>query len=195
MFIYQQVFGVDGGKVHCCFHDDSRTSAGVGPNGEFNCFACGAKAHDEIGFIAKFFGVGLDRASRIKRAYDALQTYAHAKNPLNQEQLDYLHRIGLTDAVISKYFLSNAVGKLMYCHTWAGMSVGYTWFNNPTLSNYNAGEEKYKYDKNVIAGMVTPYDDVEKYDTLIICEGEKDMLTAKSLGFPNAVAKVGGAKS
>ena len=43
MVIYQLVFGIDRGQVQCVFHDDQRASAGIGPNGEYNCFACGAK--------------------------------------------------------------------------------------------------------------------------------------------------------
>lgn len=195
MLIYQLVFGIDAGPVRCVFHDDSRASAGIGPNGEYNCFACGAKAHDEVGFVAKYFGVGLDRATKINRALNQIQAYKYNKQPLSADQLNYLHRIGLSDEVINKYFFSSSVGKLIYGHTWQGVPVGYTWFNNPTLANYNASAEKYKYDKNTIAGTLSPYDDVQKYSTLIICEGEKDMLTAKSMGIPNAVAKIGGAKS
>lgn len=195
MDIYQLVFGIDSGQVQCVFHDDHRASAGIGPNGEYNCFTCGAKAHDEIGFICKYFGVGKDRATRIKNCLERLQRYKYNKNPLTSEQISYLQSIGLTDNIINKYFFRAGTGKLMYNHTWNGMDVGFTWFNNPTLSNYSASYEKYCYDKNVVAGMLTPYDDVIKYSTLVLCEGEKDMLTAKSVGVVNAVAKIGGAKS
>ena len=195
MMIYTLVFGTDSGQVLCPFHDDTRMSAGIGPNGEFNCFACGASAHDEIGFIAKYFSVGIDRATRIKAALDRSQTIRYTKNPLVDYQLDYLRGIGLTDEVIDKYFFSTSNGRLMYGHTWNGINISNTWFNSPTLPNHNAGSSKYKYDLAMIGGMVTPYDDAIKYKTLLICEGEKDMLTAKSLGFKNAVAKVGGAKT
>ena len=89
MMIYTLVFGTDSGQVLCPFHDDTRMSAGIGPNGEFNCFACGASAHDEIGFIAKYFSVGIDRATRIKAALDRSQTIRYTKNPLVDYQLDY----------------------------------------------------------------------------------------------------------
>lgn len=195
MLIYQLVFGTDSGQVLCCFHDDSRASAGIGPNGEYNCFACGAKAHDETGFIAKYFGVGLNRASKIKNSLERLQGYKYSKNKLSQEQIEYLRSIGISDAVMHKYFFQSSIGKLIYNHTWNGIDVGYTWFNHQSLSTYSASAPKYKYDKNCIAGSLTPYDDVIRYNTLIICEGEKDMLTAKSMGIPNAVAKIGGAAS
>lgn len=195
MLIYQLVFGVDSGQVQCVFHDDSRASAGIGPLGQYNCFACGAKAHDELGFICKYFSVTPARATRIKTALERIQDYKYTKRPLSQEQENFLQSIGFTDEVIKKYFFQASTGKLMYNHTWNGFDSGYTWFNNPSLSNYNASADKYHYDKNNIAGMLTPYDDVVKYDTLVICEGEKDMLTAKSLGIVNAVAKIGGAVS
>lgn len=195
MLIYQLVFGTDRGQVNCAFHDDSRASAGVGPNGEYNCFACGAKAHDAVGFIAKYFGISIDRATRIHDSLNNVQQYRYTKLPLVDYQIEYLKRIGLSDEIISKNFFRSSVGKLMYQHTWSGIPVGYTWFNHPTLPDYNASADKYKYDKNVIGGMLTPYDDVCKYNTLVLCEGEKDMLTAKSKGIPNAVAKVGGAIS
>jgi DNA primase len=195
MLIYQMVFGIDQGQVRCIFHDDTRASAGIGPNGEYNCFACGAKAHDEVGFIAKYFGVGLDRAQKIKFSLQRLQTYKPTNNPLNQEQFNFLKQQGISDQVIQKHFFQSAVGKLMYRHTWNGFNVGYTWFNSPVLSNHNASSDKYHYDKNNLGGSLTPIDDAIKYPTLIICEGEKDMLTAKSVGIPNAVAKVGGTTS
>lgn len=195
MIIYQLVFGIDRGQVQCVFHDDQRASAGIGPNGEYNCFACGAKAHDEVGFICKYFSVGINRAKRIQTALNNLQNYKYTQLPITTEQREYLRSIGLINSVIDKFFFRAGTGKLMFKHSWNGLNTGYTWFNSPTLSNYNASADKYHYDKNNIAGMLVPYDDVIKYPTIIICEGEKDMLTARSFGIPNAVAKIGGAKS
>ena len=195
MIIYEIVFGVDSGQVNCPFHDDSVASAGIGPNGEFNCFACGAKAHDEIGFIAKYFQVGLDRATRIRDALLKSQTIKYHQGALVDYQIDYLTKIGISKDIYEKYFFNSSTGKLMYRHTWNGVTISNTWFNSPMLANHNASAMKYKYDSSMIAGMVTPYDDAILYKKLLICEGEKDMLTAKSMGIKNAVAKVGGAKT
>lgn len=196
MLIYQLVYGTDHGQVHCAFHDDTRRSAGIGPNGEFNCFGCGAKAHNAVGFTAKYFAVGIERAKRIYNAMERIQKYTYHKQPLTKEQRIFLRsNVGLTDAVIDKYFFCAGSGKLMYHHTWNGTSVGYTWFNPTELSNHNVSAPKYRYDKNNIGGMLSPYDDVVKYKSLMICEGEKDMLTAKSFGIPNAVAKIGGVQT
>jgi DNA primase len=83
----------------------------------------------------------------------------------------------------------------MYRHDWCGVPVGYTWFNSPELSSHSLSAPKYKYDKNIIGGMVTPYDVAVTCNSFIITEGEKDMLTLQSFGVPNAVAKIGGAKT
>lgn len=195
MLIYQLVFGTDGGQVCCAFHNEDRPSAGISSSGQYNCFVCGAKAHNEIGFIAKYFGVGLTRAAAIKGSLDRLQGYKYTELPLTPEQIKYFMDLKITEEVMNKYFFSSGVGKLMYKHTWNGLPVGYTWFNAKELSTYNAGTGKYKYDGNVIAGMLSPYDDVIRYNNLLVCEGEKDMLIAKSMGIPNAVAKIGGAKT
>jgi DNA primase len=195
MLIYQMVFGIDQGQVQCVFHDDTRASAGIGPNGEYNCFACGAKAHDEIGFIAKYFQVSLAKAEKIKRSFMFLQNYKYQQAPVDTEQMNFLKSQGISDDVIKKYFFKSGVGKLMFKHTWNGFPTGYTWFNSPLLSNHNLSTPKYKYDKNNIGGFLTPMDDVLRYHSLLICEGEKDMLTAKSMGIPNAVAKIGGTNS
>lgn len=195
MIFYNLVFGTDSGQVLCPFHDDTIQSAGIGPNGEFNCFTCGAKAHDEVGFIAKYFGVGVDRATKIKFSLERLNNFKYAEGALADYQIDYLKLIGLSQEVIDKYFFSSSTGKLMYRHTWNGVSISHTWFNSPTLPNYSASAKKYRYDSTLIGGLVTPYDDAIRYKQLIVCEGEKDMLTAKSVGLKMAVAKVGGAKT
>jgi hypothetical protein len=189
------VFGIDHGQVNCAFHNDSKASAGVSYEGQYNCFACSAKAHNEIGFIAKYFGVSQNYAARIKSSLEKVGKYKYNKDPLTDEQVNYLRSIGLTDQIITKHFFKASTGKLIYDHKWNGITVATTWFNNPVLSNYNASDDKYKYGAGSIAGMVTPYDTVQNNKTIVVCEGEKDMLTALSKGVTNAVAKIGGAKS
>lgn len=194
MLIYELVFGQDYGQVHCAFHNDQKCSAGISPEGMYHCFTCNASAHDEVGFIAKYFNVSLDRAEKIKTTLEKSVEYSKRYNmlPLTAEQTNYLNSIGIKEPNISKYFFCTGVGKLYFKHMWNGIDIGYTWFNNSNLTAFNASASKYVY-YGIIGGMTTPYDDVIKYDTLIICEGEKDMLTARSLGIPNAVAKIGGA--
>ena len=194
MTIYDYVFGVPCGQVqvNCCFHDDHKASAGISPELQYNCFACGAKANDDVTFIRKYFNVGELKAKTIKDKLDKADKFKPTKHKVTTEQRNYLNSVGITDPIIDKYFYCQGNGKLIYEHTWNGLPLGTTWFNAPVLSNYNAGSEKYMYN-GIIGGMCTPYDDVARYNTILITEGEKDMLTAKSLGIKSAVAKLGGA--
>lgn len=194
MNIYDYVFGVSCGQVqvNCCFHNDAKASAGIGPDLQYNCFACGAKANNDVTFIKKYFGVSDQKAMSINNVLMTADRYTPTKNKVTAEQRQYLNSIGIKDEIIDKYFYCQGNGKLILNHTWNGLPLGITWFNSPLLSNWNASAEKYKY-AGVIGGLCTPYDDVCRYDTILITEGEKDMLTAKSFGIKSAVAKLGGA--
>ena len=193
MTIYELIFGQSEGQVCCCFHPDTRASAGISDSGQYNCFACGAKASNEVGFIMNYFGINFKKASNIQFSLSNVERYRYTMLELNQEQRQFLNNNGIKDDIINTYMFRSGADKLMYRHSFNGFTIGTTWFNSPLLSNHNVSASKYKYSGGTIAGMVTPYNDVMKYDNLIICEGEKDMLTAKSMGFHNAVAKVGGA--
>ncbi len=184
-------------QVNCCFHDDQNASAGISPEGAYHCFTCGhdVDASSEEGFIKNYFDVSLAKAKKMKDNLESVDKYKVIENPLTNEQKLFLQSIGLTLPIIEKYFICSASGKLMYKHTWNDYTIGYTWFNNEHLSNYNAGSKKYRYQNIMAGGMCTPYNDVINYNQLIITEGEKDMLTVKSMGFPNAVAKIGGAET
>lgn len=191
--IYQIIFGTDHGQVRCSFHNDTRASAGIGPNGEYNCFACGAKAGNTYGFVANYFNVGYKQAVAIESKLTRLQEYKYAQLQLNEEQQQYLQQLGLTADIINRFFFRSAQEKLMFRHTWNHIPIGYTWFNAPQLSSYNASQPKYYYDKNNIGGMLVPYDTVLNESKLLITEGEKDMLITRSKGIQQAVAKIGGA--
>lgn len=194
MNIYDYVFGVSSGQVQvqCCFHDDTKASAGISPDLQYNCFACGAKANSDLTFIKRYFNVSDNKALKIQNALAKADKYTPIKNKVTGEQRQYLNSIGIKDEIIDKYFYCQGNGKLILNHTWNGLPIGTTWFNSPLLSNWNASSEKYKY-QGTIGGLCTPYDDVCTYNTLLITEGEKDMLTAKSFGIKCAVAKLGGA--
>lgn len=194
MNIYDYVFGVSSGQVQvqCCFHDDTKASAGISPDLQYNCFACGAKANSDLTFIKRYFNVGDNKALKIQNVLANADKFTPVKNKVTAEQRQYLNSIGIKDEIIDKYFYCQGNGKLILGHTWNGLPLGTTWFNSPLLSNYNASAEKYKY-AGVIGGLCTPYDDVCRYGTILITEGEKDMLTAKSFGIQSAVAKLGGA--
>lgn len=194
-FIYQLVYGTESGQVHCAFHDDNNVSAGVSVNGEYNCFACGASGPSPVSFVCRYFSVQPKRGTYILRSLENSQKYKYREAPVSLEQRVYLNSIGIIDSVIDKYMFQAATGKLMYAHRWNGFLIGTTWFNAPTLSTYNASSGKYRYNHGSIGGIVTPFDTALLYNTLIITEGEKDMLVTLSQGIPNVVAKIGGAKT
>ena len=196
MNIYDYVFGVSCGQVqvNCCFHTDAKASAGISPDLQYNCFACGAKANNDVTFIRKYFNVSDQKAVSIQKTLENASRYTPIKNPVTAEQRNFLNNIGIKNEIIDKYFYCQNNGKLILNHTWNGLPLGTTWFNSPLLSNWNAGSEKYKY-AGIIGGLCTPYDDVCKYNSILITEGEKDMLTAKSFGIKSAVAKLGGART
>ena len=79
--------------------------------------------------------------------------------------MSYLNSIGLSDAVINKYFFQSSVGKfdVQPIHGMALIQVTLGSTLNKTLSTYNASADKYKYDKNNIGGILTPYDDAKSY--------------------------------
>ncbi len=196
LLIYQMVFGTDSGQVHCTFHDDDNVSAGIGPEGQYNCFACSAKAHSPVSFVQRYFSVNEKKARYMLKAFERAQKYQYKQYPITDEHRKYLHSVGITDdTLIDKYMYSTRHGQLTYNHLWNGFIIGGTWFNAPVLSSYNASASKYKYHAHTIGGTLTPMDDVLRYNTLIITEGEKDMLVAKTNGVVNAVAKIGGANA
>ena len=65
MNIYDYVFGVSCGQVQvqCCFHDDTKASAGIGPDLQYNCFACGAKG-DGINYVSEMYELSQYEAAK-----------------------------------------------------------------------------------------------------------------------------------
>ena len=191
MRIYDIVFGRDSGQVLCTFHDDHNRSAGIGPEGQYNCFACGAKAGSPAGFIANYFSVPFHEAVKINTKINSLSNINFKPKPFTPDQQALIDKYKLDGSLM----INSARDKLVYRHLWNGYLVGYTVFNDPSLTNYNAAKAKYDYSYCNIGGMLTPYDTVTRYNRIIVTEGEKDMLTAKAAGVPNVVAKIGGAQT
>lgn len=191
--IYDIILGTEEGQVCCPFHDDQKASAGV-RDGMFHCFTCGAKASTEAGFISKYFNQTPNNAELILKRLTNMADHPYIKQSLTQEQIDYLHSRGYSDEVIKKYFFRSKANKLMFGHYMNGYMIGATWFNRPELPEYNVIEPKYKY--NIIrAGLVSPYDNLKISKTVVVTEGESDMLTLLSQGWKNVVGKIGGAQT
>jgi DNA primase len=71
-----------------------------------------------------------------------------------------------------------------------GVEIDHTWFNYPGSTAYSSKHGKYNRDFGSVSGFLTPYKLLSK-DTIVIVEGEKDMLTMLSNKIP-AVTVVGG---
>ena len=201
MDIYELVFGCPLGqryKVHCCFHEEAEASAYISTEGMYHCFGCDAKAHDDTTFIKKYFNLdSMKEANNIKYKLSQIQSkYIPNVDDVTDEQRKYLNSIGINDAVIDKYFKKRKSDNSLICwRTWNGSYIGYTVFNNPTLSTYNASFEKYKYSPNTIAGLCSPIDIIDTKNSIIITEGEKDCFTLMSQGHKASVSKIGGANT
>jgi len=198
MDIYQLIYGLPlgcAGKVLCCFHKENSPSAFINAEGQFHCFGCETKAHDDTTFIKRYFNLDtMKQAGLIKFKLKDIEKYIPKMSDVNNEQRQYLNSIGINDEVINKYFkMKTKDGALITVHNWNNNYLGYTIFNAPALSTYNAGIEKYKYSTNTISGMCNPYDIVDRYNGIIICEGEKDAFTLMSQGHKASVSKLGGA--
>ena len=96
MNIYDYVFGVSCGQVqvNCCFHTDAKASAGISPDLQYNCFACGAKANNDVTFIRKYFNVSDQKAVSIQKTLENASRYTPIKNPVTAEQRNFLNNIG-----------------------------------------------------------------------------------------------------
>lgn len=187
--IYDILFGKSYGKVHCPFHEgDNEPSLSISSEGMFHCFACGEGGRDDITFAQRYFGIARSSATRLIEKLNNLPTYKYAES-LGKEDVAYLTSIGISKDVQKKVMRSSS-GKLIYPHYWMGVEIDHTWFNYEGSVTHNPKYGKYSRDFGSVSGFLTPYKLLEK-DTIIIVEGEKDMLTMLSYDIP-AVSIVGG---
>lgn len=190
--LYDIILGKSYGKCHCPFHEgDREPSLSVSSEGMFYCFACGVGGKDEIAFAQQYFEIAKSSATRLVEKLNNLPSYKYAKS-LSPDDISYLDSIGISRAVQKKMMRSSA-GKLIYPHSWMGVEIDHTWFNYPGSTVHNPKYGKYSRDYGSVSGFLTPHKLLEK-KTIIIVEGEKDMLTMLSNNIP-AVSIVGGCQT
>lgn len=189
--IYRILFGQESGAVHCPFHEgDNEPSLHISSDGKFNCFGCGEGGASPAVFIMRHYNIDYKTASRFNNKLNNLPQYKYQE--LAKEDIDYLDSIGVARP-IQRYMKRSANGKLVYPHIYQGVIIDHTWFNYPSSTAHNPQMGKYNRDKGSTSGFLTPYSLLNK-QTIIIVEGEKDMLTMLSQGIP-AVSIVGGART
>lgn len=190
--IYDIILGKAFGKVHCPFHEGDRTpSLGISADGMFHCFACGAGGRNEIQFAQQYFSCSGPSATRLVEKLNNLPRYKYEAT-LDTTDVEYLTSIGITSEVQKKMMRSSS-GKLLYPHYFKGVIIDHTWFNYKGSTTYDPDKGKYNRDRGSVSGFLTPFNLLDK-KTIIIVEGEKDMLTMLSNGVP-AVSIVGGVQT
>jgi DNA primase len=190
--IFDLIFGKSYGKVHCPFHEgDDTPSLNIASDGRWHCFACGAGGGSETSFAQQYYSIANSSAFRFTKKLNSLPRYKY-QDELAPSDIAYLNSIGISEEVQKKMMRSTA-GKLVYPHHYMGVIIDHTWFNYPGSVTYSPKHGKYSRDYGSVSGFLTPHKLVSK-DTIIIVEGEKDMLTMLSNKIP-AVTIVGGANT
>ena len=163
----------------------------------FHCFTCG-RTYKELEFAQEILNKDKESIIREYTTKEALQndTLNWSENQHrflleNKDVLSILYDLKITPETIEEL-------KLGYITNCLATPV----FKNGALINiarYNInkipGKPKNEYNKNANTGDIIPFD-VWKNDfrDTVICEGEKDMLIARSQGF-NAITLTGGAQA
>jgi len=191
--IFDIIFGKSYGKVHCPLHEgDSTASLNIAADGRWHCFGCGAGGPNEISFAQQYYSIAKTSATRFVEKLNSLPKYTYEAT-LAPEDIEYLNSIGIAEEV-QKKMMRSASGKLLYPHVYyLGVTIDHTWFNYPGSAAYNPKFGKYVRDLGSVSGFLTPYKLLNK-NTIIIVEGEKDMLTMLSNNIP-AVSIVGGCQT
>lgn len=163
----------------------------------FHCFTCD-RTFKEIEFAQEITGKSKEE---LLKEYVSIETLKSESEMWaeNQHQallespdiLDKLYNLKMTKEAIDELNLG-------YMMNWLAVPV----FKNGNLINiarYNINKKpnypKVRYNENTNSGDIIPFD-VWKKDSrdTIICEGEKDMIVARSQGF-NAITLTGGSQS
>lgn len=183
--------------VHCPFHHDTTQSAGLNPlDGFFKCFTCGCEYQFDQ-FISKYYNIN---------DYKQLEKYLKQLEVsiLTSNEVDEKHKLLLNN--IAKLFKIQALGisldvikQCKLCDnnqsyevsipvTIDGMLLGYKYYT----STPNENMVKSFVTSGIPNGTIIPFD-IWKIDNrpTLICEGEKDMMVARTHGF-NAITLIGG---
>lgn len=165
--------------------------------GAFNCFVCG-EHYNEMGFAQALTGKSSDEIIKdylvkeeLEDVYKDWQDNQHKNLLANTEIMENLRKLNISYEIINELNL----GCMTNC-------LATPVFKNNELINivrYNINKldnvPKVRYNENSKSGDIVPFD-IWKNDkrNTILCEGEKDMLVARSFGF-NAITITGGSQA
>ncbi len=173
--------------THCVFNgcdeDSRRNEAHLYFNaetGQYDCKKCGERGN--LVTLAKHFGDTLTRPRKIQ-VFNA-ETVENCHRALPPHIREYLHKRGLSDAIIDTY-------KIGYGHyyrkSWITIPIkdafgNYSFFKlrqDPVM-----GDDKITYPKGAQAQLYDWTTLEEAHDRLVICEGELDRLLLVTHGIP-----------
>ena len=163
----------------------------------FHCFTCN-RTFKEIEFAQQITGKTEDEIIKefatkeeLKSVSQDWKQFQHKALIDNAEVVSKLHALKITDDIIEELNLGYMTNCLAIPVFKKDDLVNIARYNINKLENI----PKVQYNKNANSGDIVPFDIWKNNDNpTIICEGEKDMLVARSHGF-NAITLTGGSQS
>lgn len=163
----------------------------------FHCFTCD-KTYKEMEFAEAVLGKSKEdimkeyvSKSVLKSASDNWKDIQHKALLENINVINKLYDLKINDETIANLNLGYMTNCLAIPVFKKGDLVNIVRYN----INKDPNVPKVRYNENTISGDLVPFDIwKEDYRPTIICEGEKDMIVARSHGF-NAITLTGGSQS
>lgn len=163
----------------------------------FHCFTCD-RSYGELEFAEALTGKTKEEISRedvakevLKSESETWQELQHKTLKENEDVIQKLHDLKISDKVIDEISLGYVTNCLAVPVFKNGKLINMVRYNINKLE----GVPKVRYNENTNTGDIIPFD-VWKGDgrATILCEGEKDMLVARSHDF-NAITLSGGSQA
>lgn len=163
----------------------------------FHCFTCD-RTYKEMEFAEALLGKKKEdiikeyvSKSTLKSASDNWKDVQHKALLENINIINKLHDLKINDETIDLLNLGYMTNCLAVPVFKKGSLVNIVRYN----INKDPNIPKVRYNENTISGDIVPFDIWKQdYRPTIICEGEKDMIVARSHGF-NAITLTGGSQS
>lgn len=163
----------------------------------FHCFSCN-RTYKELEFAQEITGKSKEELLKehvsietLKSANDTWAENQHKALLENQNVLDKLNGLKITKEVIEGLnlgYMTNCLATPVFKN---GKLINIARYNINKDPNY----PKVRYNENTNSGDIVPFDIWKKdFRATVICEGEKDMLVARSNNF-NAITLTGGSQS
>ena len=163
----------------------------------FHCFTCN-RSFNELEFAQEITGKDTESLIREYTTKEELKNDTINWNDLqhkslldNKEVLQKLYELKINDDTIEKLslgYITNCLATPVFKN---GQLINIARYNINKIPN----KPKNEYNKNANTGDIVPFDIWKNdFNDTIICEGEKDMIVARSQGY-NAITLTGGAQA